>query len=243
MVGGKNDDGSIGHAVLIECGEHFANRLVHGFDHGGVNDVGLHGAVLARRLGFEGVFKSELLAALFVFLNEILAADQRSVDAVEIEHREEWLVFVFTDEIGGLGGKAVGQVLARRAILESWISVRGEIFLSTIRSSSVVAAEVVIESMVFRPRPLGAEVPFAGVEGSVTFSFECFTHAGVGFGELTEIGGWPDRAVAGLLEIAVGDRVEDFRQGLTKVLVRPSKVVGVAGACRPLAGHQGGTRG
>jgi hypothetical protein len=71
------------------------------------------------------------------------------------------------DEPARLGREAVGQVLARRPVLQARVAVRTEVPLPAVGPAAFAAAPVDVEALVLRPEPLRAQVPLAREEGRV----------------------------------------------------------------------------
>ena len=116
----------------------------------------------------------DLLGPLLVFLDQVRAADQRSVHGVKGEHGEERLVLVLLDELAGLAGEAVRQVLAVGTIRHPGIAVRGEVLLAAVRSAFGEASLVDVVALLGGPEFLSRpEVPLACEQGGVAFFLEC----------------------------------------------------------------------
>jgi hypothetical protein len=80
-------------------------------------------------------------------------------------------------------------------------------------------------------------MPLAGEEGGVTPGFERLGESCVRGCQFSKIRSGPQRAVFHLSEFPVFSRIMVFRQALAEKLVGRAKIIGVAGAGRPLAGH------
>ena len=228
--------------MLVERCEDAADRGVHRLHHAGVDRVGLRGAVLARRLGGEGVSQPLSLLAAAVFLDQGLRGHQRCVHRIEGEIGQEGLAGMLFNKGSRFLGQPGREMLTVGAIVEPWVAVGRKIFLASIGAAPLDAAAVDIKAMVFRPGAFRAKVPLAGEKGGVAVGLEGFGECGVAGGKLAEVGGGPERPVGMAAEASVAGRLIVCWQVLPEKLIRGAEVVGVAGAGGPLAGHHGRPR-
>ena len=172
VVTRENDDRVFGETEGVELREDFADREVHGLDHASVNRVVLREADIALPFPSPFLCEAEARPLVFIFRFEIGARHERRVDGIERKVGEEGAVFVCRDERGGFGREAVREVFARRAVGQAGVVVGRKIFVAAVGSALVDTAEVVVETLIFRPPALGSEVPLASEEGGVAGGFQ-----------------------------------------------------------------------
>ena len=123
VVGGEEDDGVFGESEFVELGHDAPDVGIKVFHHRGVS-----GVVLARAGGslvtmedfFGTAIAVELLFLFLVFFDEFLGSLNRGVHGVVSEVEEEGFVLFFSDEIQGVIGEGVGEVISFLAIFEIW---------------------------------------------------------------------------------------------------------------------------
>ncbi len=173
VVRGEHHDRLLFELQFSERLEHGADRPVGRLHHGGVHRVALDdpdlpvlappGPDLFGLPELVRLVEAALFSAPLVLLDQLVRRLLRVVDLIKREVSEERLVPVISDEAAGLFRKAIGEILALRAVGELWVVVRGEVPIKPPRRARRVAPLVHVEALSFRPvfllRP---EVPFAG---------------------------------------------------------------------------------
>src|SRR5262249_34489066 len=89
---------------------------------------------------------------------------------------KERLVFMLLDEVFGFGGQAVGQVLAGRSGVqprhEPAVALKGR--KVTERRARVIAGDVQVKALSFRPESRATQMPLADMSGGVAGRLQGF---------------------------------------------------------------------
>ena len=121
VVRGEEDDGVFGESEFVKLGHDASDVGVEVLHHRGIGGVVLTGAgggLVTVEDFFGTAIAVEFLFLLLVFFNEFLGSLNRGVHGVVSEVEEEGFVLFVSDEIQGVIGEGVGEVVAFLAIFE-----------------------------------------------------------------------------------------------------------------------------